>query len=200
MDSSKKRPRAEDKQEKEILPCPTRQRLNDEQSDVTTSNPPHQNEERYTLPEPPVRAVRKPVSSQKSRGDKIANLVKDNILPNEYEHKALSGNPEDDQIRLLILHPRNLGHTIICHFQVYRLSDATQGKYEALSYCWGTELADCEINILSEQNHSQPEQPRNRWKLRLQRFYIRPNLHAALTHLQSKEQDIALWVDALCIN
>ena len=105
MDSSNKRPRAEDKQEGDISPRPTRQRLNDEQSDDTASNPPHQTEEQYTIPEPPVRAERKPVSSQKSRGDsRIANLVTENILTNEYEHKALSGNPEDDQIRLLILH------------------------------------------------------------------------------------------------
>lgn len=202
MDSYKKRLRAEDEQEREILPCPTRQRLHNEQSDVTTSNPPHQNEVQYTLPEPPVRAVRKPVSSQKSRGDsRFAKLVEENILPkNKYEHKALSVNPEDDQIRLLILHSGEPGQSIQCHFQVHRFSDPAQGKYEALSYYWGTGVANDKIKIWSEPNHSQPKQPRNLWKRRPQSFYIRPNLHRALTHLRSKEQHIALWVDALCIN
>ena len=169
----------------------------------------HQNEEQYTLPKPPVRAKRKPVNPQDSQGNsKFGTLVTNYIAPNEYEYEPLSLKPEDDQIRLLFLRPGNPGETIQCHFHVLSLSDPClsdrSGGYEALSYYWGTELPDREIKI-EKLDPRRNKSHRKGWvsKLRAvrpQKFFIRPNLFKALTHLRRPKQDTVLWVDALCIN
>lgn len=192
------------------MPSPTRRRLQDRQSDVPMSTAPHRDEEQYTLPEPPVRARRKPVSPQDSQGNsKFGSFVNRHIAPNEYEHKPLSLKPEDDDIRLLCLRPGVPDQIIQCRFLVQPLSDPLlsdrRGGYEALSYYWGTELADREIKIEHldpgrNTSHQKKLSPKLLRAIRPQSFFIRPNLHTALTHLRDPKRDIILWVDALCIN
>lgn len=84
---------------------------------------------------------------------------------------------------------------------VFSLSDANEKYYyEALSHYWGTDGANCEIKI-HELTKDRPRTIKNvvdRAKPR--KFYIRPNLHAALSQLRDKDQSINLWVDALCID
>ena len=205
MNTSKKRPRADGKNERNILSDPKRQPpLPDRQSDVPVSNPPHQNEEHYTLPEPPVRTGPKPVSSNYNRGDnRFGTLVSKYVAMNEYEHEVLSLNEEDDEVRLLILRQGEPCAIIQCRFLVLRLDHGA--SYEALSYHWSTELADREIkieNLDPGRNKSRLKKlsPKLMKPFRPQSFYIRPNLHKALTHHRDKNRDIVLWVDALCIN
>ena len=198
MDSSRKRPRAEDSLERETLSDMKRPRR-------SKSNSPDQNQEQITVDEPPARPGRKPVSSQNKRGgDRIGTLVMHHMIPNEYEHKPLSLDPEDGQIRLLVLRPGNIGDTIQCRFLVLRLSDPEAERYEALSYYWGTELADREIKI-EDLDHNKNRPPSKGWRtylkaVRPKSFFIPPNLHTALTHLRDSQRNIFLWVDALCIN
>ena len=206
MASSQKRPRADDEHQRETLPDPKRRALNYGQSNVSMYNPPHQNEGQITIPEPPVRAGRKPINSQDNRGDsQFGTLVRKYIAPNEYEHKPLSLKPEDDHIRLLFLRPGEPGDIILCDFLILPLSHPS-AKYEALSYYWGIEPADCEIKIRDLDSEKGKGKSRMKMSRELVKrvlgksFYIRPNLHTALTQLRSNKRDIVLWVDALCIN
>ena len=208
MGSSTKRPRADDTYERELLPEPSRLKPHDARPNLMAPDPSHQ-ESHYNLPRPPARAGRLRGSPQKAQGEnKFGTVVKKFIAPNEYEHKPLSLNPQDDEIRLLILRSGNSGDRIQCRFLVLPLSRTGaeyNHEYEALSYYWGTELADREIkieNLDPERNlsHLKKLSPKLIRVIRPQSFYIRPNLHEALIQLRDKRRDIVLWVDALCIN
>ena len=193
MDPPRKRPRAEDSLDRETLSDTKQLQSYHRQSHMSKSNPPHQNQEQDTLPEPPHRTGRKPVSSQANRGSKsFLAIMNKHFILNEYQHEPLSLNPEDDQIRLLILRPGEIEDIIRCRFLVLRLSDLKAKPYEALSYYWGTELADHGIEIENRKRRDTAASS--------QKFPIRPNLRKALTHLRDKKREIVLWVDALCIN
>jgi hypothetical protein len=89
-------------------------------------------------------------------------------------------NPNSQEIRLIILKPpREPGDVIRC--SLIRESLARDIQFEALSYQWGEEYDDREINI-------------DGW-----RVPVRKNLWDALCHLRST-RDRSLWIDALCIN
>ena len=203
MDLPPKRRRADDRDEEQSLPNPRRVRLHDQQSDVQIIA---QNEESYSLLKPPARAGRKHVgSSNLKSGLQFGTLVQKYILPNEYEHKPLSLKPEDDEIRLLVLRPGQPDHAIQCFFLVTSLSKVS--NYEALSYYWGTEVADCLIkieNLSSKKNSSHLKKPSSRWPhpalVKPEKFYVRPNLYKALCQFRDEQRDIVLWIDALCIN
>jgi hypothetical protein len=55
-------------------------------------------------------------------------------------------------------------------------------QYEAVSYVWGGEGADCRIKVNGAL------------------FAARPNLHQLLQHLRRKDIPRILWVDGICIN
>ena len=66
-------------------------------------------------------------------------------------------------------------------------------SYEALSYTWGPDSSALMVEILDEETSTVAGDEGSV-------VYIRPNLYAALLQLRSPEDDVALWVDALCIN
>ena len=199
MASSKKRPRDDDCDDKEAMPESTRVRSHEKQSPVAKSK---ENKASELLPEPPDRIGRKLVSNSK-----FSRFVMQHFAPNEYEHVPLSGDLQDDQIRLLILHGGNKGEgSMQCSFYVTSLSNAP--KYEALSYYWGTDSESCEIRIRNlKPKHSsfRAKKSSDRGKkvkeeVKLERFHVRPNLYAALNQLREQKRDLVLWVDALCID
>ena len=77
--------------------------------------------------------------------------------------------------------------------------------YDALSYTWGTEDPVQKIIIRTPQEAST-----GTGKSRLQSFvtgtiikkrvYVRPNLEDALRQFRDTQEDVLLWIDALCIN
>lgn len=71
---------------------------------------------------------------------------------------------------------------ILCTIEKVDL-DSEVGRYEALSYCWGTN-----------------EQPKNSIWLNGYPFEVFSNLYAALTQLRRPESTRRLWIDAICIN
>ncbi|KAI1108734.1 heterokaryon incompatibility protein-domain-containing protein [Nemania sp. NC0429] len=87
------------------------------------------------------------------------------------------------------------------------------GRYEALSYCWGTQKPTHHIQI-RDLNVATPG-----WRMAIAPptgpdmwtpvsinpvahtdFRIRKNLHECLLRLRSKYRDVFLWVDAICID
>ena len=95
---------------------------------------------------------------------------------------------EDDEIRLLHLHPFS-GHgsakTLSADLKTVRLQQnesLASTEFEALSYFWGTENADRTLFL-----NKIP-------------FFIRPNLDAALREFCKGKTERVLWIDAICIN
>ena len=70
--------------------------------------------------------------------------------------------------------------------------------YEALSYYWGMEPASIPITIASYNTTSNPRL--SMANIVQKKYWIRPNLHAALVQLRSPDHEVRLWVDALCID
>ncbi|MCJ1406318.1 hypothetical protein MMC19_000383 [Ptychographa xylographoides] len=95
---------------------------------------------------------------------------------------------------------------IECSLIKSSLVDDTQ-KYEALSYHWGDQEPNHEIWIRSFKGDTKVKTVKHLRTIhdlaryvKPQKFYIRPNLHAALQQFRLQERDLVLWIDALCIN
>ena len=86
---------------------------------------------------------------------------------------------DPDEIRLLVLQPRNGGEAVACNFKHVKKSRKPQ--YEALSYIWGSnDIMNIQINGHDAE--------------------VRQNLWQALYHLRYDNAPRILWVDAISIN
>ena len=112
--------------------------------------------------------------------------VVQSILPNKYEHRRLA-DPKHD-IRILVLLPGRPEDKLYCTFDYVSLANAASSKpYEALSYYWGTEQPNCEINIQDVMEaKGKGVGLKNIIKsiAEPKTFYIRSNLDAALKHFR----------------
>lgn len=90
-----------------------------------------------------------------------------------------------NSIRLLRLLPGVMDDDIRCSLDIVPLGEA-QGRYEALSYCWGSGYIT--VECVDERDHS------------LGHVAITPNLHEALRHLRSATKARSIWADAICVN
>ena len=89
------------------------------------------------------------------------------------------------EIRLLRLQPHSLAKPLSGSLEIIRLHDddgSVSTQFEALSYFWGNEAADCTFLL-----NGTP-------------FSIKPNLQGALRELSKGKVERLLWVDAICIN
>ncbi|KAH0489414.1 hypothetical protein TgHK011_009845 [Trichoderma gracile] len=95
----------------------------------------------------------------------------------------MAANTEAGFFRLILLSPGQWDHEIRCSLLPFnRLRDGYP-PYKALSYAWGR-WSRKPPEILVNGNNVK----------------VTPNLATALRHLRHEEVDIALWVDALCID
>ena len=85
------------------------------------------------------------------------------------------------QCRLLCILPGRNSDPVVCTTSVVSLADA-EGRYHALSYCWGSQdrarPITCDGHIIN----------------------ITPNLESALKRLRTPNISRDLWIDQLCIN
>lgn len=89
--------------------------------------------------------------------------------------------PDDsDHLRLLTVHADGVSEPIRCTMRT--VSFRNKPSYEALSYTWGDSASNKPINV-------------NGFTIE-----VTTNLEQALRHLRNAEQDLVLWVDAVCIN
>lgn len=93
-------------------------------------------------------------------------------------------NDEVDEIRLLRLLPGHFDSPI--HVQLYH-QPLQEAKYAALSYCWGQNVSN-RVEIAVDYNN------------RYITTSVSENLGSALNHLRDQNEDLILWVDAICIN
>ncbi|CZR68976.1 uncharacterized protein PAC_18877 [Phialocephala subalpina] len=139
----------------------------------------------------------------------LPSVVK-KVRPQQYSYTELA--PGED-IRVLILEPGQPGDPatgkdpdpVRCRLVPSALPSTkilAQGgppviPYEALSYYWGLERPSIPIRIL---NYSKKNVRHSIANLLQKKFWIRPNLFAALVQLRDPEDEVTLWVDAVCIN
>lgn len=98
-----------------------------------------------------------------------------------YSYSPLTQNRT---IRLLSLHPSlRKDATLKCHL-TDRSIDECKGKYEAISYVWGTD--EPQIYVLCGQGY--------------QYILVTPNLATVLYRLRQRTTTRVLWTDAICIN
>jgi hypothetical protein len=112
------------------------------------------------------------------------------------------------EIRLLTILKGNQDADMNCTISKWKLSDVKE-RYEALSYCWGTEKPDCGIYI-RDLDRPPPSASNKRISLadfvltlvapKPQKFHVRRNLYAAMTYLRKPYEDVTIWIDAICIN
>jgi hypothetical protein len=84
--------------------------------------------------------------------------------------------------RVLELHPGTGGH-LSCSLMSRKIGEIIL-KYEALSYVWGSDAVENEVNIECDGSN----------------LSIGPNLARALTRIRLESESRLLWVDAICIN
>ena len=100
-------------------------------------------------------------------------------LPSQYQYRPLDSSKRE--IRILIVHPASdPKDKIKCNLIHKRLDDAVD--YCGLSYTWGN-----------------PNDRRPIW-LDGVRFEVTVNLEEALRQLRQDDDDLVLWVDAICID
>lgn len=90
-----------------------------------------------------------------------------------FEYRPLQGN----EIRLL-----QIVSAQTCHYTLVHVNINWNPRYAALSYTWGDTYSPEPVLLDNRQ------------------FWVTKNLRDALRRLQSHEQAIYLWVDAICIN
>jgi hypothetical protein len=119
--------------------------------------------------------------------------VVDDVYPprSDYVYPPL----KDNEIRLLVVHPGVPGQDLTCSLVAEPLQDSR--PYQALSYLWGSDVPNKPIMILSYKSASKSKSFRN---LMLPKIYTRSNLFEALQQIRHPENDITLYVNALCIN
>jgi len=86
------------------------------------------------------------------------------------------------EIRVITLHPGSQTDHIRCSLTHIATNKGSKPIYKALSYTWGS-----------------PESPKT-IILNGVRVQVRENLWQALYHLRSDDQELTIWIDALCIN
>jgi len=93
-------------------------------------------------------------------------------------------NEEVNEIRLLRLLCGRFDSPI--HIQLYH-QPLQEAKYTSLSYCWGQNVSK-RVEITVDYNN------------RCIKPSVSENLASALNHLRDQNEDLILWVDAICIN
>ncbi|KAI1150673.1 heterokaryon incompatibility protein-domain-containing protein [Nemania diffusa] len=141
-------------------------------------------------------------------GRKIGSIQ----LPRENEQQFRYSELDDGEIRILRLYKSKHPDEPLRADLFKRKLEDVAGRYEALSYCWGSQKATHNIHIRDlnattrrQRNTTMPTTTEDMWKTALDAishidFKIRKNLHDGLLQLRSKYKDVYLWVDAICID
>ncbi|KAH7073530.1 heterokaryon incompatibility protein-domain-containing protein [Paraphoma chrysanthemicola] len=116
----------------------------------------------------------------------------------EYQYHSITS----DQIRLLVLLKGSPSEDIHCSLKPIYASElnGSQLGYYALSYAWGerTHLEKIFISDLPAVNHIPSQAPLESIPPKM--LHIQTNLHAALKRLRCDDEDVWLWIDAICID
>jgi hypothetical protein len=94
-----------------------------------------------------------------------------------YEYRQIN---YEDEIRILVLAPSGARDRVHCDLEHIRLS--TSPKFEALSYCWGSDSKPKDVLCKGDV------------------IKVTDSLFSALRHLAFPNQERRIWADAVCID
>jgi hypothetical protein len=116
-----------------------------------------------------------------------------------YTHSPIKEN----ETRLLRISHKDIKDELQVKLQTVPFDQLGRGQlyeYEALSYHWGDGEAGYPIFLRDEFTEGSITTFSDAAILATKRLYVKPNLYKALKHLRRPDEDVILWVDALCIN
>ena len=112
----------------------------------------------------------------------------------------------DNEIRILRIKPGRHDDQIVCSLVPSALASTNNSPssaklavlpYDALSYWWGEDDATNMILLSSQDSAAGSMKSISDV---FGKFYIKSNLTAALRQIRSEEDNVDIWVDAICIN
>ncbi|KAH6693730.1 heterokaryon incompatibility protein-domain-containing protein [Plectosphaerella plurivora] len=106
-----------------------------------------------------------------------------------YCYKPLS--PEPGTIRLIRLFKSPPTDPIRCELFEASLQDDDGITYQAVSYTWGSNAVTESITVEEEHTKGRRTSPM---------LNVTTNLHTALRYIRSRDIDLVLWIDAICID
>ncbi|KAH7374686.1 heterokaryon incompatibility protein-domain-containing protein [Plectosphaerella cucumerina] len=106
-----------------------------------------------------------------------------------YRYRPLS--PEPGTMRLLRLFKSPPTYPIRCELFEASLQEDDGTTYQALSYTWGSKIPSESITVEDELG---------RGGRVCYTFRVTGNLHTALRYIRSRDLDLVLWIDAICID
>ncbi|KAI0010804.1 heterokaryon incompatibility protein-domain-containing protein [Xylariaceae sp. FL0662B] len=128
-------------------------------------------------------------------------------FPSFYQNEYTYLNISSDQVRLILLSKGRFSDPVYCSLKTMNISRlaGAQLAYQALSYSWGRGSASEEIFLKDIDMPSNTADIDDLFRIASaqavpRRYYVRPNLAAALKRLRSETTDLWFWIDAICIN
>ncbi|KAL6355881.1 hypothetical protein LRP88_09464 [Fusarium phalaenopsidis] len=115
-----------------------------------------------------------------------------------------------DHLRILLLKPgKNEDSPIVVKLQSFPIAKLQEQQkayqFTALSYNWGADNEKKKIFVdmtpdMTTDNEQSVDDLSTAWKRRMKSIRVKPNLYAFLQVFRQKEEEVALWVDRVCIN
>ncbi|KAI2616530.1 heterokaryon incompatibility protein-domain-containing protein [Hypoxylon sp. NC1633] len=146
---------------------------------------------------------------QETTKQRIARAAKEAMTIYDYNDCPLP----DGHIRLLFLKPDTDPNADIVvelrSFAVDEITDSPEDhQFTALSYNWGEGDESKIVLIDMEADDGPAPKPKinefsevvTQFKKRMRRMNIKPNLYAFLLEFRDRQNEVALWVDRICIN
>jgi hypothetical protein len=134
-------------------------------------------------------------------GSRFRSVVEEVVRQkNTYEYQPID---HDNEIRILRLLRGKKGYALKCTLFPSSLrstrstSKLKYYEYCALSYLWGDNKVTDQLTVYDDFRERDGFLPRTRLPYTL---YVRANLAAALQNIRRDNEDVNLWVDAVCIN
>jgi hypothetical protein len=116
-------------------------------------------------------------------------LTKPPPEPFKYDRNLVRGN----EIRILHLKAGNATDKLDCTIKYCRLDG--QSTFQALSYTWGSPF----IQTSNSQAYQEPDRSHYLW-IDGKPLQITESLDSALRHLRFPQEELCIWVDAVCID
>jgi hypothetical protein len=134
-------------------------------------------------------------------GSRFRSVVEEVVRQkNTYEYQPID---HDNEIRILRLLRGKKGDAVKCTLFPSSLrstrstSKLKYYEYCALSYLWGDNKVTDQLTVYDDFRERDGFLPRTRLPYTL---YVHANLAAALQNIRRDNEDVNLWVDAVCIN
>lgn len=111
------------------------------------------------------------------------------------EHYSTFLSVDDQEVRLLHVKPGKFDDPIKAYFSQASLRDAEKNSlsFDALSYCWGDVTDRINIFLAPSRDDVKIDEA-------FQRFSVGRSASEALRRLRKKDETLAIWIDAVCIN